>query len=141
MHHITHPYFAQQFYMYHSHPDSTPLIEMLCSPVLCPSLTLTNGMISYSDPTLGRDTVATHTCVAGSALTTDLSTRTCGVTRRVGVWSGSPLVCAGMGPPHTHSTNHLASFPGLTFSCCCHCSSINHKKDIVRQQRKKWAYS
>ncbi|XP_064387176.1 uncharacterized protein LOC135335578 [Halichondria panicea] len=67
---------------------------MLCSPVLCPSLTLTNGMISYSDPTLGRDTVATHTCVAGSALTTDLSTRTCGVTRRVGVWSGSPLVCA-----------------------------------------------
>ena len=47
--------------------------------------------------------MATHTCEAGSALTTDLTTRTCGVT---GDWSGSPLVCAGMGPPHTYSTNH-----------------------------------
>ncbi len=55
-------------------------------------------MISYSDPTLGRDTVATYSCEAGYALTTDLTTRTCGVT---GVWFGSPLMCAGMGPPHT----------------------------------------
>ena len=65
-----------------------------------------DGMISYSDPTLGRDTVATHTCEAGYALTTDLSTRTCGVTSGVGVWSGSDLVCAGMGPHNTYSTNH-----------------------------------
>ncbi len=80
---------------------------------MCPSLTLTDGVISYSDLTLGEDTVATHTCEAGSALTTDLSTRTCGVTSGVGdwfvwwfgVWSGSPLVCAGMGPPNTYSTN------------------------------------
>ncbi len=69
-----------------------------------------DGVVSYSDPTLGENTVATHTCEAGSALTTDLSTRTCGVTSNslggVGDWSGSPLVCAGMGPPHTYSTNH-----------------------------------
>ncbi len=25
----------------------------------------------------------------------------------------------------TNDRNWLASFPGLTFSCCCHCSSIN----------------
>ncbi len=83
------------------------MLHDLCSPVVCPSLpSLINGIISYSDPTLGENTVATHTCEAGSALTTDLSTRTCGVTSNVGDWSGSPLVCAGMGPPHTHSTNH-----------------------------------
>ncbi len=75
-----------------------------------------DGVISYSDPTLGEDTVATHTCEAGSALTTDLSTRTCGETSGgVGVWSGSPLVCAGMGPPHTYSTNHSHY---LTGSAC-----------------------
>ncbi len=75
-----------------------------------------DGVISYSDPTLGEDTVATHTCEAGSALTTDLSTRTCGETSGgVGVWSGSPLVCAGMGPPHTYSTNHSHC---LTGSAC-----------------------
>ncbi len=74
-----------------------------------------DGVISYSDPTLGRDTVATHTCEAGSALTTDLSTRTCGVTSNVGDWSGSPLVCAGMGSPHTYSTNHSHY---LTGSAC-----------------------
>ncbi len=74
-----------------------------------------DGMISYSDPTLGRDTVATHTCEAGSALTTDVINRTCGVTSRVGDWSGSPLVCAGMGPPHTYSTNHSHY---LTGSAC-----------------------
>ena len=75
-----------------------------------------DGMIFYSDPTLGEDTVATHTCEAGSALSTDLTTRTCGVTSDgVGDWSGSPLVCAGMGPPHTHSTNHSHY---LTGSAC-----------------------
>ncbi len=64
-----------------------------------------DGVISYSDPTLGENTVATHTCEAGSALTTDITTRTCGVTSGgVGVWSGSPLVCAGMGSPNTVPT-------------------------------------
>ncbi len=86
-------------------------------PVLCSSLTpLMDGMISYSDPTLGRDTVATHICEAGYALTTDLTTRTCGVTSDgVGDWSESPLVCAGMGPPNTCSTNHSHY---LTGSAC-----------------------
>ncbi len=84
-------------------------VAVLCSPVLCPSLPpLTDGVISYSDPTLGENTVATHTCEAGSALTTDLNTRTCGVTSSgvgdVGVWSGSRLVCAGMGSPNTVPT-------------------------------------
>ncbi len=69
-------------------------------------------MISYSDLTLGENTVSTHTCEAGSALTTDLSTRTC---RMDGDWSGSPLVCAGMGPPNTYSINHSHY---LTGSAC-----------------------
>ncbi len=77
------------------------------------------GVISYSDPTLGENTVATHTCEAGAALNTDLTTRTCGVTSGdvgdVGDWSGSDLVCAGMGPPHTYSTNHSHY---LTGSAC-----------------------
>ncbi len=74
-------------------------IEMLpCSSVLCPSLILTSGMLSYSDPTLGENTVATHTCNDGFSLTTDVSTRTCiyGVGSYVSPWSGSPLMCAGM---------------------------------------------
>ncbi len=81
------------------------MLHVLCSPVVCLSLPpLTNGMISYSDPTLGENTMATHTCEAGSALTTDITTRTCGVTSGgVGVWSGSPLVCAGMGPPNGYN--------------------------------------
>ena len=49
--------------------------------------------------------MATHTCEAGYALTTDLSTRTCGVTG-FWWWSESDLVCAGMGSPNTYSTNH-----------------------------------
>ncbi|XP_064386142.1 mucin-2-like isoform X2 [Halichondria panicea] len=82
-------------------PTSAEVEMTFCANlVLCPSLPpLMDGVISYSDPTLGRDTVATHTCEAGSALTTDLSTRTCGVTSNVGVWSGSPLVCAGSACP------------------------------------------
>ncbi|XP_064386134.1 mucin-2-like isoform X4 [Halichondria panicea] len=81
-------------------PTSGGEMTLCANLVLCPSLTpLMDGVISYSDPTLGRDTVATHTCEAGSALTTDLSTRTCGVTSNVGVWSGSPLVCAGSACP------------------------------------------
>ncbi len=70
---------------------------MLCSPVVCLTLTLTDGMVSYSDLSLGENTVATHTCQAGSALTTDVSTRTCGVINNDGAWSGSDLVCGGMG--------------------------------------------
>ena len=93
---------------------------------MCPTLPLTNGMISYSDLTLGENTVATHTCEAGSALTTDLSARTCGVTSNslsgVGDWSGSPLVCAGMGPPHTYTTNHSHY---LTGGACPDLTALN----------------
>ncbi len=53
--------------------------------------TLTNGVISYSDPTLGENTVATYTCNTGYTLNGD-STRTCGSD---GVWSGQAQTCIG----------------------------------------------
>ena len=84
--------------------------------VVCPSLTLTNGMISYSDPTLENSTVATHTCPTlsdptngivdvasnnlestatytcdtGYNLTGGSTTKTCGSD---GVWSDSDPTC------------------------------------------------
>ncbi len=63
-----------------------PLVRM------CLSLTPpTNGMISYTDSTLGLNTVATYTCEDG--LTPDRgSTRTC---ESDGEWSGSSPVCQG----------------------------------------------
>ena len=59
--------------------------------VVCPSLSLTNGMISYSDPTLGVGSVATHSCDTGYILN-GWSTRTCG---SGGTWNGSALACKG----------------------------------------------
>ena len=60
--------------------------------VLCPSLSLTNGMISYSDPTLGVGSVATHCCDTGYTLNGG-STRSC---QRDGSWSGSDPSCEGL---------------------------------------------
>ncbi|XP_064386933.1 E-selectin-like isoform X2 [Halichondria panicea] len=54
--------------------------------VVCPSLTLTNGIISYSNSTL---TVATHTCKKWFPLVGD-NTRTCS---NSGSWSGSAPHC------------------------------------------------
>ena len=65
--------------------------------VVCPSLSLTNGMISYSDPTLGEDSVATHNCDTSYTLKGD-STRTCDSD---GTWSGSAPTCKGTLGPHT----------------------------------------
>ena len=59
--------------------------------VMCPSLSLTNGMVSYSDPTLGEDSVATHSCDTGYTRNGE-STRTC---RSGGTWSGSASTCEG----------------------------------------------
>ena len=61
--------------------------------VVCPSLTLPNGMISYSDPTLGEGSVANHICDPGFALATSVRSRMC---RANGVWSGSNLLCTGV---------------------------------------------
>ncbi len=58
--------------------------------VVCLSLSPpTNGIISYSDTTLGDGTVATFTCGIGYTLNGD-TTRTCGSD---GVWSGSAPTC------------------------------------------------
>ena len=65
--------------------------------VVCPSLSLTNGMISYSDPTLGAGSVATHSCDTGYTLNGNRS-RTCQQIRNYyafeGTWSGSAPNCA-----------------------------------------------
>ena len=59
--------------------------------VVCPSLSLINGTISYSDPTLGVGSVATHSCDTGYTLNGG-STRTC---QSGGIWSGSAPTCEG----------------------------------------------
>ena len=59
--------------------------------VVCLSLSLTNGMISYSDPTLGVGSVATHSCDTFNTLN-GRSTRTC---QSDGIWSGSAPTCEG----------------------------------------------
>ena len=57
---------------------------------MCRSLPpLTNGMITYSDPTLGVGSVATHSCIAGLVLSGG-STRTC---QEDNTWSGSAPAC------------------------------------------------
>ena len=59
--------------------------------VACQSLSLTNGMISYSDLTRGVDSIATHSCDAGYTLNGG-SNRTC---QSDGTWSGSSPACEG----------------------------------------------
>ena len=59
--------------------------------VVCPSLSLTNGTISYSDPTLGVGSVATHSCDTGYILNGKRN-RTC---QSYGNWSGSAPTCKG----------------------------------------------
>ena len=60
--------------------------------VVCKSFhNLTNGMISYSDPTLGEGCVATHSCDTGYFLNGDMN-RFC---QSNGTWSGSAPACEG----------------------------------------------
>ncbi len=63
-------------------------------PVVCLSLpALNNGIVSYSDPTLGLNTVATYTCESESGYTLNgNTTRTC---ETDGMWSGSATTCEG----------------------------------------------
>ena len=58
---------------------------------MCPSLSLTKGTISYSDPTLGVGSVATFSCDLGYILN-EGSTRTC---QSAGSWSESAPTCEG----------------------------------------------
>ena len=64
----------------------------------CPSLSVSNGVITYAADTMSElevGTVATHTCNAGFALVGDM-TRTCMDDDQadiVGVWSGSAPTC------------------------------------------------
>ena len=69
--------------------------QLPMTTVVCWSLRLPNGMISYSDPSLGVDTVANHTCDTGYHLGTlsDQYTRTC---ETGSSWSGSAVNCTGM---------------------------------------------
>ena len=60
--------------------------------VLCPSLSLDNGTVTYNDNTLGLNTVATYSCNTGYTLTSGSNARTCGSD---GVWSGSAPICEG----------------------------------------------
>ena len=62
------------------------------STVVCPSLSLTNGMVSYSDPTLGVGSVATYTCNQNYVLVGDSRHSTC---QSDGTWSSSGPFCAG----------------------------------------------
>ena len=83
--------------MYGNSFYSTP-IHFFITAIECPSLSLANGMITYTvdnTPEFDIGTVATHTCVAGFALVGDL-TRTCVDDDQadiVGAWSGSAPAC------------------------------------------------
>ena len=59
--------------------------------VVCPSPSLIDGTIFYSDPTLGVGSVATYSCGTGYNLIGG-STRTC---QSDGTWSGSGPTCEG----------------------------------------------
>ncbi len=59
--------------------------------IQCLSISLTNWIISYSDPTLGEDAVATHSCNHNYVLIGD-TTRTCQFDSR---WTLSAPYCAG----------------------------------------------
>ncbi len=113
---------------------------------MCPSLPpLTNGMISYSDPTLSEGTVATHTCSRIGYSPIGNTARICQSDR---LWSGSSVTCQGImfgfnelymtarptvvdcGPPivPSHGRVHLPS--GTTYGnfanyFCDECSNIN----------------
>ncbi len=61
-------------------------------PVVCLSLPApNNGIVSYSDPPLGLNTVATYTCETDYTLIGN-TTRTC---ENDGMWSGSATTCEG----------------------------------------------
>ena len=61
--------------------------------VVCPSLPpLIKGEISYSDPTLGVGSVATHSCDTGLFVNGTI-TRHC---QNDGAWSGSASSCEGI---------------------------------------------
>ena len=62
--------------------------------VVCLSLPpLTNGTISYSDPTLGVGTVAVYKCHPGFALNGPNNTRTC---QSDNSWSSGIALCEGL---------------------------------------------
>ncbi len=64
------------------------------SIVVCLSLPHpTNGMISYSDPTLGVGSVATFSCDPGFMISDVTNTITC---QEDGQWSSIPPTCMGM---------------------------------------------
>ena len=70
------------------------------SAIECPSLSLTNGMVTYTADTIADfsiGTFATHTCNAGFALVGGM-TRTCiddDQADTVGVWSSTAPSCEG----------------------------------------------
>ena len=71
---------------------------VLIAAIECPSLSFTDGTITYAadtTPDFPIGTVATHTCSAGFALVGDM-TRTCMDDDQediIGVWSGSAPTC------------------------------------------------
>ena len=66
--------------------------------VVCPSLSLTNGMVSYSDPPQGVGSVATHSCDPGYILIGG-STKICQLStsywQQWGWWNGTTPTCVG----------------------------------------------
>ena len=96
--------------------------------VVCPPLSpLTIGTISYSDNTLGVDSVATYSCDAGYAPKGDI-TRTC---LSGGTWSGSAPTCEGevlaaqcvadsWSSAHMLQLSHVAQLPLFTMALLGH---------------------
>ena len=64
--------------------------------VVCPSLHLMNGIVTYSDPALGVDSAAIHTCNPGYQPSGG-SSRVC---QSDGSWNGSSPTCEGKQTTH-----------------------------------------
>ncbi|XP_064386860.1 sushi, von Willebrand factor type A, EGF and pentraxin domain-containing protein 1-like [Halichondria panicea] len=80
--------------------------------VVCLSLPHpTNGMISYSDPTLGVGSVATFSCDPGFMISDVTNTITC---QEDGQWSSIPPTCMEIGCQTLNTENAMVTYSGDT---------------------------
>ena len=92
--------------LYNGHHIQYHLYTVVCLSLPPP----TNGEISYSDMTLGLNTVATYTCETGYTLTVG-TTRVC---MSGGNWTGSPPTCQG------ELCNSCIQFVFMSIQDCVH---------------------
>ena len=83
--------------------------------VICPDLSLTNGQVLYSDPTISRavSSTATYSCGSGYRISGTATIRMCTASG----WSGTPPSCLGSLTDCMILTVILSWIPFLTAIC------------------------